>query len=150
MKRPSSDKSINYTGEKRATFNPINIDPNNSCYFIPTDYTVPVILPSPIYPVAFDINYRAQKIVDQLSYYFSISNLCKDLYLRKLIDANGGIKLTELLKFNRLKILTNNGSDIELLTSVINENKSQLGVELINDQTAVRLVNWKQWSLNPQ
>jgi la-related protein 1 len=124
------------------------MDPDIS-YFYATDYTIPAILQSPIYSVAFDTNYRSQRIVHQLGYYFSVSNLCKDLYLRKLIDANGGIKLTELIKFNRLKILTNNGNDIDLLTNVINDNKSRLGVELINNQTAVRLVNWKQWILNP-
>lgn len=85
---------------------------------------------------------RFQRIKIQLEYYFSISNLCKDMYLRRLIGhSSGGIKLDELIRFKRLKILNCN---VDLLILVIRKNQD-LNLELINDDTEVRIENWKQW-----
>lgn len=87
---------------------------------------------------------KQEKIRDQLVYYFSVSNLCKDIYLRKLMNKNtGGISLSKLNEFKRLESLTN--SNIKLLILVIKKYHNELGLELINDENEVRCINWKQW-----
>ncbi|KAF1814335.1 hypothetical protein P152DRAFT_268042 [Eremomyces bilateralis CBS 781.70] len=48
----------------------------------------------------------------QLEYYFSVDNLCKDMFLRKHMDSRGYVPLTVIADFNRLKSLT---SDMELI-----------------------------------
>lgn len=42
----------------------------------------------------------------QMEYYFSVDNLCKDMYLRKQMDSQGFVFLSVLAKFNRIKQLT--------------------------------------------
>ena len=39
----------------------------------------------------------------QIEYYFSTENLCRDVYLRGMMDAQGYVKLTEICKFNRIR-----------------------------------------------
>ena len=39
-------------------------------------------------------------------YYFSVDNLCKDMYLRSHMDSQGYVFLSVLVKFNRIKQLT--------------------------------------------
>ncbi|KAL8629418.1 hypothetical protein Q9189_004868 [Teloschistes chrysophthalmus] len=48
-------------------------------------------------------------------YYFSVDNLCKDLYLRKHMDSQGFVFLSVLAKFNRIRQLT---QDLELVRYV--------------------------------
>ncbi|KAH0537639.1 hypothetical protein FGG08_005590 [Glutinoglossum americanum] len=53
-------------------------------------------------------------LIEQLfrEYYFSIENLCKDLYLRKQMDSQGFVFLKVIVGFNRIKLLT---QDMELV-----------------------------------
>ncbi|KAL8640163.1 MAG: hypothetical protein Q9228_002888 [Teloschistes exilis] len=51
----------------------------------------------------------------QMEYYFSVDNLCKDLYLRKHMDSQGFVFLSVLAKFNRIRQLT---QDLELVRYV--------------------------------
>ncbi|KAI4252772.1 MAG: hypothetical protein LQ352_004079 [Teloschistes flavicans] len=51
----------------------------------------------------------------QMEYYFSVDNLCKDLYLRKHMDSQGFVFLSVLAKFNRIRQLTH---DLELVRYV--------------------------------
>lgn len=86
------------------------------------------------------------KIKNQIEYYFSVSNLCKDIYLRNLINKKtGGIKLQDLIKFKRLKILT--GSNTNILIEAIQKYQTDLHVQLINDNKEIRIEKWKQWIL---
>lgn len=48
----------------------------------------------------------------QLDYYFSIDNLCKDVYLRKHMDSQGFVYLSFIANFSRMQKLT---SDLELI-----------------------------------
>ncbi|KAL8691581.1 MAG: hypothetical protein Q9218_003225 [Villophora microphyllina] len=48
-------------------------------------------------------------------YYFSVDNLCKDLYLRKHMDSQGFVFLSVLAKFNRIRQLT---QDLDLIRYV--------------------------------
>lgn len=51
----------------------------------------------------------------QLEYYFSVDNLCKDLFLRKHMDSQGFVALNFIANFKRIKTLT---EDYELLRHV--------------------------------
>ncbi|CAM9718296.1 unnamed protein product, partial [Phaeothamnion confervicola] len=42
----------------------------------------------------------------QVEYYFSAENLCKDLYLRGKMDANGFVPLPVIMAFNRIRAVT--------------------------------------------
>lgn len=55
-------------------------------------------------------------IKTQLEYYFSVENLCRDIYLRLNMNAEGWIDLSFIAGFNRVKILT---IDQELLADVL-------------------------------
>jgi hypothetical protein len=46
-------------------------------------------------------------------YYFSVENLCKDLYLRRQMDNEGYVLLSEIAQFNRVKHIT---TDIRLVS----------------------------------
>lgn len=55
-------------------------------------------------------------IKTQLEYYFSVENLCRDIYLRLNMNSEGWIDLSFIAGFNRVKILT---IDQELLADVL-------------------------------
>ena len=83
---------------------------------------------------------------DFREYYFSLDNLCKDMFLRKHMDSQGWVFLTVLVKFNRIKQLT---SDVELIKYVCRNS------EVIDFQTGLDGVDrvrkadgWQQWVLN--
>lgn len=44
-------------------------------------------------------------VIAQIEYYFSIENLCKDIYLRKQMGSDGFVPLSLLANFNRIKSL---------------------------------------------
>lgn len=80
----------------------------------------------------------------QLIYYFSTENLCKDLYLRSLIDADDGtIQLSNLMKFQRLQTLTNGGKDIKLVLQALTH--PELSHVEVLDGELLRLKSWKEW-----
>lgn len=51
-------------------------------------------------------------LIAQIEYYFSVENLCKDLWLRKHMDGAGFVRLDFIAQFHRVKKLT---EDINLL-----------------------------------
>ena len=51
----------------------------------------------------------------QMEYYFSVDNLCKDVFLRKHMDSQGFVFLSVLANFNRIVSLT---TDIEIIRYV--------------------------------
>ena len=42
----------------------------------------------------------------QIEYYFSVENLCKDMFLRKKMDDGGWIPTRVIASFNRVRMLT--------------------------------------------
>ena len=54
-------------------------------------------------------------VTTQMEYYFSLDNLCKDMFLRKHMDSQGYVFLSVLAGFNRIVQLT---TDIELIRYV--------------------------------
>lgn len=80
-------------------------------------------------------------VVYQLEYYFSVENLCKDLFLRRQMNSAGWIPLTVLADFNRLKVLT--GGDYNLF---LEATKWAPSVEVAGDKVRTRS-NWELWVL---
>ncbi|KAL2312095.1 RNA-binding protein [Schizosaccharomyces pombe] len=75
--------------------------------------------PFPNYPVVVNGNGVNPYLCDvqafltsQLEYYFSIENLCKDMFLRKHMDDEGYVPLAFLASFNRIKSFS---TDLNLL-----------------------------------
>lgn len=49
--------------------------------------------------------YALSLIIGQVEYYFSVENLCKDLFMRKQMNSEGLVPLTLIAGFNRVKAL---------------------------------------------
>jgi la-related protein 1 len=81
----------------------------------------------------------------QMDYYFSVDNLCKDLYLRKHMDSQGFVPLHVIANFRRIKSLTDN---LEVLRMVCRSLKS---LELRAGEDGIDRVRkregWDQWIL---
>lgn len=88
--------------------------------------------------------YRIQEIKNQVLYYFSPENINTDEYLKSLIDnTTGGVLLTELIKFKRLNMMTNNGRDIIILQNIIKyECFPELELIQMNEGIGVRSKYW--------
>lgn len=80
-------------------------------------------------------------VVYQLEYYFSVENLCKDLFLRKQMNSAGWIPLNILAGFNRLKSLT--GGDYNLFLEAC---KWAPSIEVVGEKVRIRS-NWEHWVL---
>ncbi|ORY78138.1 hypothetical protein BCR37DRAFT_394648 [Protomyces lactucae-debilis] len=57
-------------------------------------------------PMMMDPMMARPLVQQQLEYYFSIENLCKDLFLRKHMDDQGFVALPILARFNRVRSIT--------------------------------------------
>ncbi|WEW61581.1 hypothetical protein PRK78_007072 [Emydomyces testavorans] len=82
----------------------------------------------------------------QLEYYFSVDNLCKDLFLRKHMDSQGFVLLTVIASFKRIKSLT---EDMDLLRQVCRQLKN---VDYRPGEDSLDRVRkrekWEQWILS--
>ncbi|KAJ9609880.1 hypothetical protein H2200_006209 [Cladophialophora chaetospira] len=63
-------------------------------------------------------------VMTQIEYYFSIDNLCKDLFLRKHMDGQGYVPLGVIANFKRIKTLTEDNLSIDNLRYVCQQVKS--------------------------
>ncbi|CRG85175.1 putative HTH La-type RNA-binding protein C1527,03 [Talaromyces islandicus] len=81
----------------------------------------------------------------QLEYYFSVDNLCKDLYLRKHMDSQGFVRLAFIASFKRIKNLT---EDYELLRHSSRQLKNADYQFSEDGQDRLRPRDkWEQWVL---
>lgn len=84
--------------------------------------------------------------MDNREYYFSVDNLCKDLFLRRQMDSQGFVLLSVLAGFNRIKMLT---QEMELIRYVcINSQQIEFrqgrdGIDRIRKRDG-----WQQWVLS--
>jgi len=74
----------------------------------------------------------------QIEYYFSVENLCKDIYLRQHMDNEGWVSFSFLASFNRVRSLS---ADIAFLAEVAKQS-TQLDV---NGECVRTKVDWKNW-----
>ncbi|KAI9790667.1 MAG: hypothetical protein M1833_001780 [Piccolia ochrophora] len=81
----------------------------------------------------------------QLEYYFSVDNLCKDMFLRKHMDSQGFVFLTVIVGFNRIRQLT---QDMELVRFACTQSRS---IEFRTGPDGVdrlrKVEGWQQWVL---
>jgi la-related protein 1 len=81
----------------------------------------------------------------QLEYYFSIDNLCKDVFLRKHMDSQGFVFLAFIANFKRIQALT---QDFELLRYACQESRI---IDIIQGEDGVdrlrRNEGWEKWVL---
>ncbi|KHN98526.1 La domain family [Metarhizium album ARSEF 1941] len=77
---------------------------------------------------------------NQIEYYFSIENLCKDMYLRKRMDSQGFVNLPFIAAFKRIRELT---SDVALIRAVC-ETSSDLDF-VVGDDDIERLRRRHGW-----
>ncbi|KAH3672067.1 hypothetical protein WICMUC_004468 [Wickerhamomyces mucosus] len=78
-------------------------------------------------------------IIHQLSYYFSVENLAKDVHLRKQMNSKGFVSVSKLLEFRRLNTLT--GGDSNLVLEAV---KSLPSLELKTEKLRLK-DNWEVW-----
>ena len=81
----------------------------------------------------------------QLEYYFSVDNMCKDMFLRRQMDSEGFVPLSVIANFKRIKSLT---EDFELIRLV---GRQLQNVEYRTGEDGVDRVRprerWDQWVL---
>ncbi|KAG0453242.1 hypothetical protein HPP92_025906 [Vanilla planifolia] len=67
-------------------------------------------------------------LLKQIEYYFSVENLCKDIYLRRMMDEQGWVPVSLIASFKRVKMIT---GDVQCILDVL---RSSTVVELMEDQ----------------
>ncbi|KAI8351995.1 hypothetical protein B0O80DRAFT_106783 [Mortierella sp. GBAus27b] len=77
-------------------------------------------------------------ILQQFDYYFSIENLCKDIFLRTQMDSEGYVPLSVLASFNRVKNLT---TDAAFIKDAIKDSNV---IELSGDKLRKK-EDWATW-----
>lgn len=80
----------------------------------------------------------------QLEYYFSVDNMCKDMFLRRQMDSQGFVPLSVIASFKRVKSLT---EDFELLRHVSRQLRNveyQTGEDGVD---RLRPRDWTRWIL---
>lgn len=108
------------------------------------DYSMQSISAGPYTPYIDSLSIVAM-VTMQLEYYFSIDNLCKDVYLRKHMDSQGFVFLSFIAGFKRIQSLT---QDFELLkwacsqSDIIEIVKGADGHDRLR-----RKEGWEQWVL---
>lgn len=116
---------------------------------INTMYGYPAVNPAPLSAMPYQQYMEPFSLMSmlsmQLEYYFSVDNMCKDMFLRKQMDSQGFVPLNVLASFKRVKSLT---EDFELLRHVSRQLRSvecQTGEDGI-DRLRPR-EKWQQWVL---
>eukprot|EP01114_Cavostelium_apophysatum_P017765 TRINITY_DN5353_c0_g1_i2.p1 TRINITY_DN5353_c0_g1~~TRINITY_DN5353_c0_g1_i2.p1 ORF type:complete len:904 (-),score=234.82 TRINITY_DN5353_c0_g1_i2:344-3055(-) len=79
-----------------------------------------------------------EALLKQIEYYFSVDNLCKDLFLRQQMNEEGWVPLTLVMNFNRVRTL---GADYETTLDVLATSKI---IELKNDYVR-KAGDWNTW-----
>lgn len=106
--------------------------------FIAATYFVPPGLPGVFHgpePMALQA-----MLAKQIEYYFSIENLCRDIYLRSNMDPQGFIPVSVIANFNRVRMLTLNPS------LILESLRKSTVVEIKGDRIRKR-DDWAKWLL---
>lgn len=81
----------------------------------PYDYSMAPLSAMAFQPQPYWDSVVMQLLKNQIEYYFSIENLCKDMYLRKRMDGQGFVNLHFVAAFKRIRELT---SDMGMIRAV--------------------------------
>ncbi|KAJ6103066.1 hypothetical protein N7486_005493 [Penicillium sp. IBT 16267x] len=116
---------------------------------INTMYPYQAVNPGPMSAVPYQQYMEPYSLMNmlsmQLEYYFSVDNMCKDMFLRSQMDSQGFTPLSVIATFKRVKSLT---EDFELLRHVSRQLRNvefQAGEDGV-DRLRPR-ENWSQWVL---
>ena len=83
-----------------------------------------------------------ESVRKQIDYYFSMDNLCKDIFLRSKMDEKGWIPLAVVANFNRVRMLT---PDMMLIVEAMRDSPI---VEVAKDSAYLRArETWESWIL---
>jgi len=115
-------------------------------------------------PSKLDMNAMKTYLKQQIEYYFSVENLCKDIYMRQQMDKDGYVNLATLLKFKRIKSLINVSQDVDKKSGstskyddawstnlIVNSLNNSEAVEVKKNDNEIKLrkkYDWSNW-LNP-
>ncbi|KAF4977621.1 hypothetical protein FZEAL_5882 [Fusarium zealandicum] len=83
--------------------------------FAPYDYSMAPMAGIPFQPQPYWDNMVMPMLKSQIEYYFSIENLCKDMYLRQRMDSQGFVPLHFITAFKRMRDLS---ADMNLIRAV--------------------------------
>ncbi|KAK7530063.1 hypothetical protein IWX46DRAFT_558821 [Phyllosticta citricarpa] len=84
-------------------------------------------------------------VLMQLDYYFSVDNLCKDMFLRKHMDSQGFVFLNFISEFNRVKQLTTDMNLVRYACSLSTSIEIKVGSD--GKDRLRRREGWEQWVL---
>lgn len=115
-------------------------------------------------PSKLDMTAMKTYLKQQIEYYFSVENLCKDIYMRQQMDKDGYVNLVTLLKFKRIKSLINVAQDVDKKSGstskyddvwstnlIVNSLNNSEAVEVKKNGNDIKLrkkYDWNNW-LNP-
>jgi la-related protein 1 len=122
---------------------PIQTDMSGMIGGYPTMY--PGIMSAMPYDAALEPMALISMVAAQLEYYFSIENLCKDMYLRSHMDSQGWVPLSVIAGFNRIKSLTEDMGLIRHVCQVSRNIEFRPGDDG-NDRLR-KPEKWEQWVL---
>ncbi|KAF8249392.1 hypothetical protein K440DRAFT_641397 [Wilcoxina mikolae CBS 423.85] len=86
-------------------------------------------------------------LIHQINYYFSVDNLCKDMYLRKHMDSDGFVRLSFLMGFHRVQLLTKDIGVLREACQASTEIQLQYGLD---DYYVRKLEGWENWVLKEE
>lgn len=108
----------------------------------------PMMPPNGMLPMAapyFPSDSLLDLVVHQLEYYFSVDNLCKDIWMRKRMDSQGYVKLDIIQNFKRIKAST---QDMNMLRFACEQAPSIEYVVGDDQQERIRRRDaWADWVL---
>lgn len=79
-------------------------------------------------------------VLKQIEYYFSVENLCRDIYLRSKMDERGFVPVSVIANFNRVRMITQNPFLIIEALQVSN-------VVEVQDDKVRKKGDWANWLL---
>lgn len=111
-------------------------------------YQVPVQSPQLQTPSNSE-NEEFNRLLKQIKYYFSVENLCKDMFLRKQMNDEGFIPVALIKGFGRVRTLTNGQSDMvdQVIDQIAEIEKREIEGDEGNYEVRIRN-GWEKWVLN--
>lgn len=87
-------------------------------------------------------------VVGQIEYYFSVDNLCKDMFLRKNMDSQGYVPLRVVANFKRIKALTEENFPWDMMRSVCTQVRNVEHLPMPDGEDKLRSKeHWSQFVL---
>ncbi|CEJ82313.1 hypothetical protein VHEMI02384 [[Torrubiella] hemipterigena] len=125
--------------------NATRIPPLQMHYGGPYDYPMAPMSAMPFQPQPYWDHMVVNMLRSQIEYYFSIENLCKDMYLRARMDSQGFVPMHFIAAFKRVRTMS---TDIAMVRAVC-ESSSELDLVVGEDdlERVRRRDGWEKWLL---